>query len=73
MVVALTRAILHDSHFCCVFPSLTPPHSLRFFMTKIGVDEKLIPEMRKWGRAVYISLRAPMWCVSESVAKLLTE
>ena len=68
-----TRAILHDSHWCCVFPSHTPPHSLKFFLHKIGVDEKLIGEMRRWGRAVYISLRAPMWCVSENSARLLTE
>lgn len=67
-----TRAILHDSHFCCVFPALTPPHSLRFFLSKIGVDERLLPEMRKWGRAVYVSLRAPMWAVSENTARLLT-
>lgn len=68
-----TRPILHDAHFACVFPALTPPHSLRFFLTKIGVDEKLIPQMRKWGRAVYLSLRAPGWAVSENTARLLTE
>lgn len=68
-----TRAILHDSHWVCVFPALCPPHSLKFFLNKIGVDEKLLPEMRKWGRAVYISMRAPQWAVSESCARLLTE
>jgi hypothetical protein len=68
-----TRAILHDSHWVCVFPALCPPHSLKFFLNKIGVDEKMIGEMRKWGRACYISMRAPQWAVSENTARLLTE
>ena len=68
-----TRAILHDSHWCCVFPSLTPPHSLKYFLSKIGIDPKIIPQMRTWGRAVYLSLRAPQWAVSEHSARLLTD
>lgn len=67
-----SRTLLNSSHSAVIFPSLTPTHSLRYFLTKLGLDAKeLIPKLRRMGRWVQISLTAPVWCLAETSCCLL--
>ena len=67
-----TRAILHDVHSCVLFANHTPAHSLRYFLKKIGLDaEHIIPVLRRAGRAVQVSVRAPQWWLGDREAVLL--
>jgi hypothetical protein len=68
-----TRAILHDVHSCVLFANHTPGHSLRYFLSKLfgKVDDGMVPMLRKAGRAVQISVRAPQWWMGDHEARLL--
>jgi hypothetical protein len=66
------RAILHDLHSCILFPSHTPTHSLRYFLNKIGLDgDHIIGTLRKAGRAVQVSIRAPQFYLGDKECKLV--
>lgn len=61
-----TRALLHDMHSVVLFANHTPSHSLRYFLKKVGFDaEHIIPTLRRAGRAVQLSLRAPQWYLGD--------
>jgi len=65
-----TRSILHSAHWVVTFPSLTPAHSLRYLLKKLGYDAAAVAEYRRMGRWVALSVCAPQVVLSASEARL---
>lgn len=53
-----TRGILNSCHAVLLFPAHTPAHTTAYFLRKIGCAVP-IPELRRLGRSVYVSMLAP--------------